>query len=87
MRLELSGELKIVYDWIVYFHVEHGRGTTVRELYRGTGVSAGRSSNFVLCLRDLGLVTRDEVKKEGGYIALEILPTDAKPYEPDEVPA
>ena len=38
MRLELSGELKIAYDWIVYFQETEGRGTTVRELYVGTGL-------------------------------------------------
>ena len=81
MRLELSGELKIAYDWIVYFLETEGRGTTVRELYVGTGISSGTASILARCLQDLGLVTRDEVKKPSGYTALEITPTDANSYE------
>lgn len=81
VRLELSGELKIAYDWIVYFQETEGRGTTVRELHVGTGIQTGTTSIYCRALVDLGLVERREVKKESGYIALEIVPTDANPYE------
>ena len=87
MRLELRGNLKIAYDWIVYFQETEGRGTTVRELYVGTGLQTGTASIYCRALVDLGLVERIEVKKDSGYLALEIVPTDANPYEPEEVPA
>ena len=85
MRLELTGELKRVYDWLVEFHNLYGRGATCREMGVGGIASSGTATIYTRVLEDLGLVNRNDVKKPSGYLALEISPTDTNPY--DEVPA
>ena len=81
MRLELTGNLKRVYDWLVEFEAVNGRGSTGLEMVRGGIASTGSASIYSRALEDLGLVTRRNVKKASGYTALEINPTDANPYD------
>lgn len=84
MRLQLTGEIKRVYDWIVAFHVKHGRGTSMREMHTGGICSTGTSTIYTRALEELGLVVRNSVKRPTGYQALEVVPTAAKPYDEDE---
>lgn len=84
MKLELSGGLQKIYDEVVLFHVKHSRGPSVGEVCRAVEIPTGRVSHLLVALAEIGLVTRDEVKKPSGYMAIEITPTEADPY--DEAP-
>ncbi len=84
MKLELAGNLKTLYDSIVKFHVKHGYGTTLRQLYVETGIPSGITSVLTRALADLGLVERRDVRRPSSYLALEMIPTDANPYDEEE---
>lgn len=81
MKLSLSGDLKAVYDALAKFYVEHGRGPGVGELGRVAHVATAKASVLSCALEDLGLVLRVEVRKPSGYLAMEITPTKANPYD------
>ena len=52
---------------------------------RIASLATGKASILSRALEDLGLVFRKDVRKQSGYIAMEIVPTKANPY--DEEPA